>query len=361
MEGLQRLEKDFHKPFPGSLTLAIGAPGSGKSTFVANLLSGLGSAIIAHPEQRPRLLFLSSGGAAHLPYDQAVKSKFFDSVREGPDLLSRMGVGELEKMVDNHASSVVILDDLVVLAAGELAKLVKLLYTKMRHRKMTVICCIHAATHLPGIESLIRLAHLISLHPCASNLSTACRLKKIFGWDKRALLDLCQQVQTLMIDRQRGRFDAILYSVPHMTAVMNVLGKPLGAKKSRTTLNLALQMSCGEMDGWFYLVPKNQLREVAKKGGETGSEREKFLTLFGRTSDKERVKTVLHNLANTKEVAVDYEGRHLTCGGDVCNLVDFCMAIGTRRRRRMLPQTVRAMILALKERGIPIKEVRGFK
>jgi hypothetical protein len=346
MNRLHRYGRENFVPGPGTLTVMVGMPGSGKTRYITSLLNDIKTRMILDESQRPRLLLVSSGGASSIDFDRSIVSRHFDYVKEGMDLLFELGVDKMESMVGNYASSVIVLDDLVLLSSKELARLVRFLYVRLRHSNLTVLCSIHSATHLTGIQSLIRMANIVTVHPCAANTASIRRMSQIFGWDRGATECLLKELMTMQF---RHTFNAILLAVPTYLAVTGVVSKPFGKNK---TVHRTLKMTGVEPPSWYYLVPEKDLRVLDKTERKRLGD-EQFLALFSLDSDRKRVKDVLSKLDGAANL--DYELMTVTCGDRKCNLLDLCMTVGNRRRTPT--KDVSSVVKELEKKGVRLCEV----
>lgn len=348
-EDLQMLPRGFFRPQAEQLVICIGDPGSGKTTYIRNLIRNSKTNMNLEEEHRPRLLVVSYGTAAVFwDEDEDEGGDDFDDVFKVEDVLNNPSL--VEKVKEN-SSTVIVLDDLVITKQSELLTILKLYFEYSRHGKLTVIAAIHTVTHIPGIAGLLKFAALITLHPCFANILNLRRLRHVFEWDEDATRLLYKELRRMhKLRRQRHTFDAILIYVQDWLAVLNVLAKPLTREDHAIAAdpNLLVSLVPKDMEGseakepsQFVLMPLTDYRKLRETKDSSSNKRNALLALFSE-SEKVKVEAALADLASRPNTKLNFNTLVARVSGKKGhNHIDLCrFALAAAGRDR----TVRAEV-----------------
>lgn len=354
-ENYRKLRGDFFKPGVDSIYIAVGGPGSGKTTHLTNFINNADTLMSLDESKRPRLLLSAVGGADGFAYDEKVYTHYFNEVEE----ISNPFEYDFYSKIQNFKSSVILLDDLIILKNSDLLFLLELIFKCLRHKGLTVLIALHTVTHYPGIQALVRYATHITVHSSSPNASSVQRLRQVFGWNRNSEVLLLRELRQMDKRREEDKeLDAILFYVPMSLAVLNVITKPLGSSEGH--INGVIDLIAGMDEGTeYYLVPSDRLHLVEKEqqSEEIFGEKSKFLSLFSKSSDRAKIDHVLQTLMDAPDVEVDFDNKRvtLTKSRRSCNLLDLCYASVDKRKRRSA--AVSSILDTLQKEGL-MPEVR---
>jgi uncharacterized protein YaaR (DUF327 family) len=357
MSSLRKLQSNFYKAGGGDILLFIGQPGSGKTHKMQSVLNNFDKWVSLETLPKPRQLIVSSGGARSFPLSKRFY-KQFEQLQEKTDILSEEKT--LDNILKHYESSVIVIDDCIIADELPLRKLVSFLYRNLRHRHLLLLIALHSVIYIPTIQNLVKLATGIFLLPSLSNLSCIRRLSQWFVWQKAQERAVLEEFGNIVQNKnEHSVYDCFLILLQQSICIANIELYPIyEPKTSFSSLNRVYDLVSEMSTKYFYLVPEDQICDITSLCDEktAQSDREKFINLFSKQVQQERVHSFLEQLEKLK-VKIDYNNNSLTVNDTTSNLLDLCNIVVKKRSK--ISRQARHIFTILQRKGLVLPEVLG--